>query len=93
MRFAGSLWLLWLCLLANSIPSSLSIDISCCPEDTVWHYSNNCSDGSRIRLQCPYGVYLVDPEMSENDNFTVTYKDDTAWLLQEIDQEEIPADR
>jgi hypothetical protein len=91
-QFAGFLWLLWLWLLANSIPSSLSFDVSCCPEDAVWQYSANCSDGSKINLQCPYGVYLIDPEISEQDNFTVIYDDDTAWLVH-TDQEKIPADR
>jgi len=91
-RFTGFLWLLWLCLLASLISPSLSVDVSCCPEGTVWQYSSNCSDGTEIRLECS-GIFLMDPELSEHDNFTVIYEDDTAWLLPDVDYEKIPAGR
>ncbi|XP_071563288.1 G-protein coupled receptor Mth2 [Temnothorax nylanderi] len=89
----GFLWLLWLCLFASSVTPSLSFDVSCCPEGTVWQYSSNCSNGTKIRLECPSGIFLMDPNMSDHDNFTVIHEDDTAWLLPDIDHEKIPADR
>ncbi|KAL0122294.1 hypothetical protein PUN28_007200 [Cardiocondyla obscurior] len=87
------LWLLWLCLLVSLVPSSSSLDVSCCPEGTIWQYSSNCSDGTKIRLECPYGIFLMDPEVSDHDNFTVINQDDTAWLLPDVEHEKIPADR
>ncbi|XP_012233604.1 probable G-protein coupled receptor Mth-like 1 [Linepithema humile] len=87
----GSLWLLWCCLLACSITPSASHNVSCCPEDAMWsHTASNCSDGTRIRLHCPYGIFLIDPE--ESDNFTVVHEDDTAWLVLDVD-DKIPDDR
>lgn len=91
--FSGSLWLTWLWLLASTISPSLSLDVSCCPEGAVWHYSANCSDGTKIRLQCPQGIFLIDPEQNQHDNFTVIHEDDTAWLLSDMNHEKIPADR
>ncbi|XP_070167649.1 G-protein coupled receptor Mth2 [Polyergus mexicanus] len=88
----GFLWLPWLWLLASTISPSLSIDVSCCPEGTVWHYSTNCSDGTKIRLQCPNNTFLIDPEQNERDNFTIIYENDTAWLLPDVNHERIPAD-
>lgn len=36
----------------------------------------------------------MDPEISEfDDNFTITYENDTAWLILDIDHQKIPADR
>ncbi|XP_029174112.1 G-protein coupled receptor Mth2-like [Nylanderia fulva] len=86
----GSLWLLWVWLLASTISPSLSFNISCCPEGAVWQHSANCSDGTKIRLQCPKGFFLIDPEINENDKFTVIHEDDTAWL--NMNQEKISAD-
>ncbi|CAL1675409.1 unnamed protein product [Lasius platythorax] len=88
----GSLWLTWLWLLASTISPSLSFDVSCCPEGVVWQYSANCSDGTKIRLQCPHGIFLIDPEQNQHDNFTVIHENDTAWLLPDINHEKIPAD-
>ncbi|GAB1868278.1 G-protein coupled receptor Mth2 [Camponotus japonicus] len=86
----GSLWLplvLWLL----AISPSLSFDVSCCPEGTSWQHSANCSDGTKIRLQCTNGIFLIDPEQNDYDNFTVVYEDDTAWLRPEMSHEKIPA--
>ena len=88
----GFLWLTWLWLLASTISPSLSFDVSCCPEGAVWQYSANCSDGTKIRLQCPHGIFLIDPEQNQHDNFTVIHENDTAWLLPDINHEKIPAD-
>lgn len=90
---AGSpLWLPWCCLLVCSIiPSSASHNVSCCPEDAVWsHAASNCSDGTKIRLHCPYGIFLID---SEDENFTVVQDDDDAtWLVLDVN-DRIPAGR
>lgn len=86
--------MLWLCLLAISISPSLSFDVSCCPENTVWQYSSNCSDGTKIRLDlvCPSSIFLLDPS-EHDDNFTVIYENGTAWLIPDVERERIPADR
>lgn len=91
----GSLWLLWLCLFASLVTPSLSIDVSCCPGGTKWQYSFNCTNGTEIRIQeeCPGSFYLMDPELSEHDNYTVIYENDTAWLLMELTHEKVPIDR
>ncbi|XP_018395288.1 PREDICTED: G-protein coupled receptor Mth2-like [Cyphomyrmex costatus] len=86
------LWLLWLCLFTSLISPSSSIDVSCCPEGTIWQHSANCSDGTQIRLDCS-SIFLMDPEVSRHDNFTVIYEEDTAWLLQDIDHDKISLDR
>lgn len=86
----GSFWLVWLCLFASLVSPSLSTDVACCPEGTLWQYSN-CSDGTGIRLKCS-GIFLMDPELSEDDNFTVIYENDTAWLLLTVDYDKIPID-
>ncbi|KAL6255929.1 hypothetical protein P5V15_013169 [Pogonomyrmex californicus] len=92
LSIRGSFWLLWLCLLASSVSPSVSFDVSCCPEGTVWQRSSNCSDGSKIRLECQYGIFLLDPKLSKHDNFTVIHEELTAWLLPDS-HERIPADR
>ncbi|XP_020278460.1 G-protein coupled receptor Mth2-like [Pseudomyrmex gracilis] len=90
----GCLWLLpCLWLIVNSVSSTNpSLNVSCCSENATWNHSINCSDGSRIRLSCPFGIFLIDPYAMENDNFTVVYEDDTAYLLSQLD-ERIPADK
>ncbi|KAG5347764.1 MTH2 protein, partial [Acromyrmex charruanus] len=90
-RFIG-LWLLWLCLFASLISPSLSVNVSCCPEGTIWQRTSNCSDGTQIRLDCS-SIFLMDPQQSKHDNFTVIYEEGTAWLLPDIDYEKIPLDR
>ncbi|KAG5323971.1 MTH2 protein, partial [Acromyrmex heyeri] len=90
-RFTG-LWLLWLCLFASLISPSLSVNVSCCPEGTIWQRTSNCSDGTQIRLDCS-SIFLMDPQQSKHDNFTVIYEEGTAWLLPDIDYEKIPLDR
>lgn len=72
----------------------MSHNVSCCPEDTVWsHAASNCSDGTKIRLHCPYGIFLIDPSSpEERDNFTVIHEDGTAWLVLNAD-DKIPADK
>ncbi|XP_032664451.1 G-protein coupled receptor Mth2-like [Odontomachus brunneus] len=77
----GFLWLLWLGLFASLVSPSLSLeDIACCAEGTTWERSFNCTNDTRIRLNCPYGIFMVDPEANEHDNFTIIYENDTAWL-------------
>ncbi|XP_014471004.1 PREDICTED: G-protein coupled receptor Mth2-like isoform X2 [Dinoponera quadriceps] len=89
----GCLWLLWLGLFASLVSPSLSfVDTSCCPEGTVWERSANCSDGSRIQLDCPFGIFIIDPELSERDNFSIHHDDTTAWLHMHVDDLKIPAD-
>ncbi|EFN87167.1 G-protein coupled receptor Mth2 [Harpegnathos saltator] len=93
-RFIGFSWVLWLGLFASLISSSLSVDVSCCPEGETWERSANCTDGTKIRLNCPFGIYIIDPELSERDNFTIIHQDDnTAWLHLDMDNIKIPADR
>ncbi|EGI67199.1 PREDICTED: G-protein coupled receptor Mth2-like [Acromyrmex echinatior] len=92
MSSIRGLWLLWLCLFVSLISPSLSVNVLCCPEGTIWQRTSNCSDGTQIRLSCP-SIFLMDPQQSKHDNFTVIYEEDTAWLLPDIDYEKISLDR
>lgn len=75
-------WLSWICLLTWMVSTSTATaEINCCPEGTTWWHSMNCSDGSRVRLNCPYGSYLVEPDVNENDNFTIERKPEETWLV------------
>ncbi|KYN36953.1 G-protein coupled receptor Mth2, partial [Trachymyrmex septentrionalis] len=85
------LWLLWLCLFVSLISPSLSVNVSCCPEGTMWQRTFNCSDGTRIRLNCS-DIFPMDPQRIKHDNFTVIYEEGTAWLLSD-DYENVPLDR
>ncbi|XP_011881871.1 PREDICTED: G-protein coupled receptor Mth2-like [Vollenhovia emeryi] len=87
----GPLWLLWLCLFASSVSPSLSFNVSCCPRNTEWLVSLNCSDGTSIRLECPNQIYMLDP--TRDDNFTIVHENDTVWLQTPVDDMKIPADR
>lgn len=77
----ASVRLSWFCLLAWLLSPTLAVqDVDCCPKGTVWLHSANCSDGSKVRISCPYGSYLVDPDVYDNDNFTVVYEEENTWL-------------
>ena len=84
--------LLWICLLAWPISGSRAIDVNCCPDGSTWLRSTNCSDGMMIKIQCPNGSYLIDPDTSANDNFTVVHEYGSSWLeFTEVSYERIPA--
>lgn len=85
-------WLLWICLLTWTTSSHAAVDIQCCTDGSAWLHSMNCSDGTEIKLTCPYGSYLVDPEAHENDNFTIVREGDEAWLqFKDSDYERVSA--
>lgn len=45
---------------------------SCCPGTAEWTGGKNCSDGSEISINCPYGMYELDPVgKPDEDNFTL----------------------
>ena len=86
--------LLWICLLAWSISGSHSIDVNCCPDGSTWLQSMNCSDGMKVKIRCSHGSYLIDPEVSANDNFTVVQEYGNSWLqVTEVGYESIPSER
>ncbi|XP_020707831.2 G-protein coupled receptor Mth2-like [Athalia rosae] len=44
----------------------------CCPENVLWQDGSNCTDGSKIQLECPNGIFILDPhENPVGDNFTI----------------------
>ena len=85
--------LLWICLLAWSISGSRAVDVNCCPDGSTWLKSMNCSNDMKVKISCPHGSYLVDPEDTyANDNFTVVYEYDNTWLeFTDVSYERIPA--
>lgn len=63
------------------VSSSRDVDLNCCPKGSVWMTDTmNCSEGMKIQLSCPYGSYLIDPSVSETDNFTIIREGDETWL-------------
>ncbi|XP_076667143.1 putative G-protein coupled receptor Mth-like 1 [Andrena cerasifolii] len=84
--------LLWICLLAWPISGSHAVDVNCCPDGSTWLPSINCSEGMKIKIRCPNGSYLIDPDTSANDNFTVVYEYGNSWLeFTDVSYERIPA--
>ena len=96
-RYLGTLpikGLLWICLLTWTISRGHAIEVDCCPHGSLLMPSMNCSDGTRIHLMCPHGSYLIDPDESANDNFTVIYEYGKPWLqFTETEYEKIAANR
>lgn len=75
----GLLWV-GLLLICTTSPGRATDDAYCCPEGSTWSFSANCSDGSRIRLACSSGNYLIDLDETPSDNFTVVHKYGQSWL-------------
>ncbi|CAL7950005.1 unnamed protein product [Xylocopa violacea] len=72
--------LLWITILTCMISSSWAFDIHCCPDGMIWLHGINCSDDTKVRLECEFGGYLVDPDILENDKFVVVEKYGEPWL-------------
>lgn len=91
LRTRVSVWSIWVFILVWATQSTgAETNVHCCPEGLMWLHSMNCTNGTRIQLNCPYGSYLVDPNVYESDNFTVLHEENTAWLL--LNNERIPSD-
>ncbi|XP_043255579.1 G-protein coupled receptor Mth2-like [Colletes gigas] len=85
--------LLWICLFAWTIASCHADDVNCCPDGTTWLHSMNCSNSTRIQLECPHGAYVIDPVDFVGDDFTVVTEYNVSWLQFVKHDERIPSDR
>ncbi|XP_076233923.1 G-protein coupled receptor Mth2 [Calliopsis andreniformis] len=96
-RYLGTLpvkGLLWIYLLTWLVTVVGGVDINCCPNGSKWLHTVDCSEDMKIQFSCPYGSYLMDPEASAADNFTVIQEHGKPWLqFTELSYEKIAAGR